>query len=95
MKPLQQILERIKKMLWRKRLRNVRKLEIPALLLVNYKFSSIRKLNVFFLFFLFFFVFFLFFFYVVLHKAGRHMEDSMVSAYVALLLGYVVMKNAV
>ncbi len=95
MKPLQQILERIKKMLWRKRLRNVRKLEIPVLLLVNYKFSSIRKLNVFFLFFLFFFVFFLFFFYVVLHKAGRHMEDSMVAAYVALLLGYVVMKNAV
>jgi hypothetical protein len=94
-KPLQQILERIKKMLWRKRLRNVRKLEIPVLLLVNYKFSSIRKLNVFFLFFLFFFVFFLFFFYVVLHKAGRHMEDSMVAAYVALLLGYVVMKNAV
>ncbi|XP_059351201.1 protein wings apart-like isoform X2 [Daphnia carinata] len=29
----------------------------------------------------------------LLHKAGRHMEDSMVAAYVALLLGYVVMKN--
>lgn len=29
----------------------------------------------------------------LLHKAGRHMEDSMVAAYVALLLGYVVMNN--
>ena len=44
---------------------------------------------------MFLFCFFFFFLYVVLHKAGRHMEDSMVAAYVALLLGYVVMKNAV
>lgn len=29
----------------------------------------------------------------VLHKAGRHMEDSMVAAYVALLLGYITMNN--
>nr|CAG4640633.1 EOG090X017M [Eulimnadia texana] len=29
----------------------------------------------------------------LLHKAGRHMEDSMVAAYVGLLIGYVVMEN--
>ena len=29
----------------------------------------------------------------MLHKAGRHMEDSMVAAYVGLLIGYVVMYN--
>nr|CAG4638252.1 EOG090X017M [Cyclestheria hislopi] len=29
----------------------------------------------------------------LLHKAGRHMEDSMVAAYIGLLIGYVVMKN--
>nr|CAG4648495.1 EOG090X017M [Polyphemus pediculus] len=29
----------------------------------------------------------------LLHKAGRHMEDSMVAAYVGLLIGYIVMKN--
>jgi len=29
----------------------------------------------------------------LLHKAGRHMEDSMVAAYVSLLIGYIVMKQ--
>ena len=35
------------------------------------------------------------FYGLVLHKAGRHMEDSMVAAYVGLLIGYIVMKNRV
>jgi len=29
----------------------------------------------------------------LLHKAGRHMEDSMVAAYVGLLIGYIIMKQ--
>ena len=35
------------------------------------------------------------FFLSVLHKAGRHMEDSMVAAYVGLLIGYIIMKQKV
>lgn len=31
----------------------------------------------------------------MLHKAGRHMEDSMIAAYVGLLVGYLVMNNKV
>lgn len=30
-----------------------------------------------------------------LHKAGRHMEDSIVAAYIALLLGCVIQDNQV
>jgi len=35
------------------------------------------------------------FFYTALQKAGKHMEDSVVAAYVALLLGCILQENEV
>jgi hypothetical protein len=37
----------------------------------------------------------LFDFIAALHKAGKHMEDSIVAAYVALLIGCVVQESRV
>ncbi len=70
---------KLKKMPWKKRLRNVSELKITSV----YTHSKNRVLM------------FICLRVIVLHKAGRHMEDSMVAAYIALLLGYVVMKNSV
>lgn len=35
------------------------------------------------------------FFFTVLQKAGRHMEHTLIGAYVVLLLGYLIMDNKV
>lgn len=76
MKPLQQTMEKLKKMPWKKRLRNVSELKITTVYTHSKNMVICSRV-------------------LVLHKAGRHMEDSMVAAYIALLLGYVVMKNSV
>ena len=39
--------------------------------------------------------YFLFTLFVALHKAGRHMEDSIVAAYVSLLIGCLIENNIV
>ena len=56
-------------------------------------------LKIFFLlddtFILFLFVCLVVFFFTALQKAGKHMEDSVVAAYVALLLGCILQENEV
>ena len=33
------------------------------------------------------------FFRLVLHKAGRHMEDTLIASYIVLIIGYVIMED--
>lgn len=52
-----------------------------------FKYSSLWRKSKIFTFF--------YFFVSVLHKAGRHMEDSIIAAYISLLVGIIIQNNSV